>query len=126
LGLLYAEQGKLDEAEMMDKRALQGYEKALGRVNVARHRPALNTMWNLGYLFAIQGKLSEAKENYSRALAGFQALLGPSCKECQRLERNLASLYPKGKTTRFITSFLKISANTCWKIRATAQTFGWE
>src|ERR1700722_12378908 len=30
LGFLYADQGKLDEAEMMYQRALHGYEKALG------------------------------------------------------------------------------------------------
>ncbi|KAN0086424.1 hypothetical protein V8E54_000112 [Elaphomyces granulatus] len=30
LGLLYKSQGKLDEAEKMYRRALQGYEKAFG------------------------------------------------------------------------------------------------
>jgi hypothetical protein len=39
LGSLYADQGKLAEAEQMYERALQGYEKALGaRAHVdARH-----------------------------------------------------------------------------------------
>ena len=77
-GLLYKSQGRLDEAEKMYRRALQGYEKALGLENVTRYRPALDTMWNLGDLFAAQGRLDEAKEMYSRARAGFQTLLGPS------------------------------------------------
>jgi Tfp pilus assembly protein PilF len=52
LGVLsYKSHGKLDEAEMMFQRALQGYEKALGLENVARHRPAIKTIWNLGDLY---------------------------------------------------------------------------
>jgi hypothetical protein len=33
LGALYADQGKLDEAEEMDMRALKGYEKVLGNID---------------------------------------------------------------------------------------------
>ena len=75
----------------MYQRALQGKEKALGLENIARYRPALNTMWNLGHLFETQGHLDKAKEMYSRAHTGFQVLLGPSSNECQR-ERSIASL----------------------------------
>jgi len=92
LGILYKSQGKLDEAEKMYQRALQGYEKALGLENIARHRPALNTIWNLGELSAAQGYLDKAKEMYSRAFTGFQALLGSSSNECQLIERKIASL----------------------------------
>ncbi|KAN0070367.1 TPR-like protein [Elaphomyces granulatus] len=92
LGVLYADQGKLDEAEKMYQRALQGYEEALGLETVARYRPALNTMRNLGNLFATQGRLDEAKEMYSRACAGFRAVLGPSCNKCQALERSMILL----------------------------------
>src|SRR5882762_3106156 len=91
LGLLYKSQGKLDEAEKMYQRALQGYEKALGLENVTTYRPALNTMWNLGDLFAAQGHLDETKQMYSRARTGFQAILGPSSDECQELERRIAN-----------------------------------
>jgi tetratricopeptide (TPR) repeat protein len=102
LGLLYADRGKLDGAEKMYQRALQGYEKALGLENVARHRPALITIWNLGDLFAAQGHLDKAKEMYSRACTGFQALLGPSSNECQLLERDIASLdATQGKMKRY-------------------------
>ncbi|OXV05922.1 hypothetical protein Egran_06309 [Elaphomyces granulatus] len=94
LGILYADQGKLDEAEEMYQRALQGYEKAFSLENVARYQPALNTMWCLGELFATQGHLHEAKEMYSRAYTGFRAVLGPSSNKCQYLERRIASLDP--------------------------------
>ncbi|KAN0075668.1 HET domain containing protein [Elaphomyces granulatus] len=93
-GLLYKSQGKLDKAEKMYQRALQGYEKALGPENVARYRPALNTIRNLGDLFAAQGHLNEAKEMYSRARIGFQTLQGPSSHVCQQLDLSIASLDP--------------------------------
>jgi len=84
-------------------------------------------MWNLGIVFAMQGELSEAKENYCKALAGFQALLGPSSKECQFLERELAFLhFTQGKNTKFITPFVEILTNTHWKTRATAEAYGRE
>jgi tetratricopeptide (TPR) repeat protein len=47
LGLLYTDQGKLDEAEKMYQRALQEYEKALGCEQVNHYIPALNTMGKL-------------------------------------------------------------------------------
>ena len=73
----------------MYQQALQGFEKALGLDNVARYRPALNTMCNLGDLFAAQGHLDEAKGMYSRAYTGFKAVLGPSSDECQFIERSI-------------------------------------
>ena len=73
LGLLYADQGKLDEAEKMYQRALQGYEKALG----TEHTSTLNTVNNLGNLYADQGKLDEAEKMYQRALQGYEKALGP-------------------------------------------------
>jgi tetratricopeptide (TPR) repeat protein len=63
LGLLYADQGKLDEAEKMYQRALQEREKAWG----PDHTSTLNTVGNL---YANQGKLDEAEEMYQRALQG--------------------------------------------------------
>jgi tetratricopeptide (TPR) repeat protein len=52
LGLLYANQGKLDEAEKMYDQALRGYEAALGSVQVIIYGPALSTVNNLGNLYA--------------------------------------------------------------------------
>ncbi len=48
LGLLYADQGKMAEAEEMYMRALRGYEKAWGLECTS----TLDTVNNLGYLYA--------------------------------------------------------------------------
>src|SRR5207249_2038093 len=56
LGMLYAGQGKLADAEVMYSRALQGYEEALG----PKHTSTLVTVNNLGNLYKNQGKLAEA------------------------------------------------------------------
>jgi hypothetical protein len=47
LGLLYAGQGRLEDAETMYIRALAGYEKALG----PEHTSTLKTVNNLGILY---------------------------------------------------------------------------
>ena len=73
LGMLYADQGKLGEAEKMYQRALEGYEKALG----PEHTSTLDTVNNLGALYADQGKLGEAEKMYQRALEGYEKALGP-------------------------------------------------
>jgi Flp pilus assembly protein TadD len=56
LGILYKNQGKLDEAEEMYMRALKGTEKALG----VEHISTLGTVNNLGPLYKVQGGLMEA------------------------------------------------------------------
>src|SRR5438477_238119 len=73
LGMLYADQGKLGEAEKMYQRALEGYEKALG----PEHTSTLDTVNNLGLLYKSQGKLDEAEKMYQRALEGYEKALGP-------------------------------------------------
>ena len=60
LGILYANQDKLDEAEKMYQRAR---EKALG----PDHTSTLDTVNNLGILYMGQGKLDEAEKMYQRA-----------------------------------------------------------
>ncbi|KAK5219741.1 hypothetical protein LTR47_011450 [Exophiala xenobiotica] len=66
LGLLYADQGKLAEAEKMYIRALQGKDEALE----PDHTSTLATVNNLGNLYKVQGKLAEAEKMYVRALQG--------------------------------------------------------
>src|SRR5882762_2713739 len=73
LGDLYADQGKLDEAEKMYQRALQGEEKAWG----PDHTSTLDTVNNLGSLYKSQGKLDEAEKMYRRAQQGYEKALGP-------------------------------------------------
>ncbi|KAF3763155.1 hypothetical protein M406DRAFT_108502 [Cryphonectria parasitica EP155] len=86
LGLLYADQGKLQQAEDMYQRALRGYEKAWGSQHMMRHRSAINTTQNLGALLSLQGKLAEAQMLYIQAHASLEALVGPSHKDVQAIQ----------------------------------------
>ncbi|KAF2625508.1 FabD/lysophospholipase-like protein [Macroventuria anomochaeta] len=98
LGLLYADQGKLAEAEKMYQRALQGYKDALGDAHVRQYIPALNTLENVGDLYIEQGKHAEAQEAYSSALLGLQNVLGQSSERCERLQAKMHAL-PKPQTS---------------------------
>ncbi|KUJ15376.1 HET-domain-containing protein [Mollisia scopiformis] len=89
LGLLYANQSKLVEAEQMYKRALQGYEKAWG----LEHTSTLNTVNNLAILYKNQGKLVEAEQMYQRALQGYKKAWGPEHTSTLNTVNNLAALY---------------------------------
>ena len=88
LGVLYWNQGKVDEAEQMYERALAGLEKALG----AEHTSTLETVHNLGVLYRDQGKLDEAEQMYERALAGFEKILGQEHRRTLDACKGLASI----------------------------------
>jgi Tfp pilus assembly protein PilF len=68
LGDLYSNQGKMEEAEAIYRRALTPKEKAWG----AEHTSTLDTVNNLGFLYIDQGKIEEAEAMYQRALAGYR------------------------------------------------------
>ncbi len=89
LGLLYADQGKMEEAEAMYQRALKGFEKAWG----PEHTFMLNTVNNLGGLYAKQGKMKEAEVMYRRALKGREKAWGPEHTSTLDTVNNLANLY---------------------------------
>jgi tetratricopeptide (TPR) repeat protein len=89
LGNLYANQGKLAEAEAMYHRALQGKEEALG----PKHTSTLDTVNNLGSLYRDQGKLAEAEAMYHRALQGYEEALGPKHISTLQTVNNLGLLY---------------------------------
>ena len=75
-GVLYFHQDKIEEAETMFQRALEGLERALGSI----HPFTLAIVHNLATLYAKQGKLgrlAEAKVMYRRALEGYERALGP-------------------------------------------------
>ncbi|KAK3613372.1 hypothetical protein LTR56_027922, partial [Elasticomyces elasticus] len=57
LGLLYAGQGNLREAEAMYVRGLKGKDEAWG----VKHTSTLDTVNKLGNLYADQGKLKGAE-----------------------------------------------------------------
>ncbi|KAK8074024.1 hypothetical protein PG994_004923 [Apiospora phragmitis] len=63
--------GRMDEAETIYQRALQGYEKAWG----ADHTSTLSTVNNLGNLYSAQGRIDEAETMYQRALQGYEKAL---------------------------------------------------
>jgi tetratricopeptide (TPR) repeat protein len=89
IGLLYAEQGKLAEAEKMYEPVLRGYEEALG----PSHTSTLDTVNNISNLYARQGKLVEAEKMYKRALRGKEEALGPSHTSTLDIVNNLGNLY---------------------------------
>jgi tetratricopeptide (TPR) repeat protein len=89
LGALYADLGRLDEAEKMYQRALQGYEKAWG----PEHTSTLSTVNNLGNLYADLGRLDEAEKMYQRALQGYEKAWGPEHTSTLDTVNNLGNLY---------------------------------
>ncbi|RFU30805.1 hypothetical protein B7463_g5540, partial [Scytalidium lignicola] len=89
LGELFADQGKLYEAEKMHQRALQGRERTLG----TNHNLTLNTVNSLGLIYADQGKLDEAEKMYRRALQGRERTLGPDHASTLNTVSNLGRLY---------------------------------
>ena len=94
---LYANQGKLDEAETMYQRALQGKEKAWG----PDHASTLDTVNNLGNIYAMQGKLGEAEKMYQEALQGMEKACGPDHISALQMVNNLGNLYANlGNWTR--------------------------
>jgi tetratricopeptide (TPR) repeat protein len=88
LGNLYRRQGKLDKAEEMYARALEGREKALGR----DHTSTLHTVNNLGVLYRRQGKLDKVEDMYRRTFTGFEKTLGSEHAQCCHLRETLASV----------------------------------
>ena len=64
LGDLFADQGKLAEAEQIYQWVLQGKEIAWG----PDHTTTLDTVNNLGNLYKAQGRFVKAEQMYQRAL----------------------------------------------------------
>jgi Flp pilus assembly protein TadD len=62
LGILYADQGKLKEAEKIYHCAL---EVKKGKALVLDHTPTLSMISNLGFLYVHQGKLKETPYDHS-------------------------------------------------------------
>jgi tetratricopeptide (TPR) repeat protein len=92
LAALYADQGKLVEAEKLFQQALQRYEKALGADNATTYIPALNTIWGLGGLFNRRADWAKARTMYSKALVGYEKVVGPDHLRCKRLRDDLRAL----------------------------------
>ncbi|KAK3613079.1 hypothetical protein LTR22_028314, partial [Elasticomyces elasticus] len=67
------EQGQYKAAEEMNRRALKGYEKALG----PEHPSTLTSVSNLALVLKSQGKYEAAEEMNRRAFKGYEKALGP-------------------------------------------------
>jgi tetratricopeptide (TPR) repeat protein len=91
LGILYAIQGKLGEAERMFDRTLRGYE-ALSSVRIQQYLPALNTLQNMGDLYATRAESAKARAIYTRALSGLSSVLGASSERCMGLAAKIDAL----------------------------------
>ncbi|KAK9853410.1 hypothetical protein MYU51_006489 [Penicillium brevicompactum] len=89
LGYLWADQGRLQEAETMYVRALEGKEKAWGR----EHTETLDTVNNLGAIYTDQGRLQEAEAMFERALEGKEKAWGREHTETLDTVNNLGNLY---------------------------------
>ncbi|KAL6406436.1 Nucleoside phosphorylase [Ilyonectria robusta] len=89
LGILYTDQGRLQDAEAMYQRALDSKEKAWG----PDHISTLHTVNNLGSLYADQGRLQDAEAMYQRALHSKEKAWGPDHKSTLSTVNNLGNLY---------------------------------
>jgi tetratricopeptide (TPR) repeat protein len=92
LGALYKSLGRLDEAEKMYFRALQGYTKSLGQEAVKTYIPALNTTENMADLFRQTGRTQEAENLYEQALLGVEAVLGRTSNRYHKIAKRLDAL----------------------------------
>jgi tetratricopeptide (TPR) repeat protein len=95
LGILYADPGRLDEAEKMYQQALQGKEKAWG----PEHTSTLATVNNLAGIYTKLGRFDEAEKRFQRALRGYEKCLGYEHKQCCDLRAILAILATIGENT---------------------------
>ena len=95
LGDMFSDLGRLDEAEKMYQRALQGYEKTLGLETVKTYVPALNTTENLANLFRKADRFKEAEELYLRTIFGLESVYGHSNQRCQGVQEILNMLRDK-------------------------------
>jgi len=89
LGVLYSDQGKLEEANSIFQRALIDYEKAFGR----DYTSILTIINNLGNLYRDQGKLEKAESIYQRALIGYEKAFGRDYTFILNAVNNLGVLY---------------------------------
>ncbi|KAN0075132.1 P-loop containing nucleoside triphosphate hydrolase protein [Elaphomyces granulatus] len=91
LGVLYADQGKLDEAEKMYQRALQGFEKALGPGHTSTLESGHGQQ--LGYSLCGPGQAGRGREDVPAGTARIRKALGPGHTSTLLTVNNLGLLY---------------------------------
>ena len=83
-----AEQGNYNDAEQMDRRALDSKEKVLGK----EHPDTLTSVGNLASVLQYQGKYEEAEQMNRRVLDGREKVLGKEHPDTLTSVGNLASV----------------------------------
>ena len=81
-------QGKYEAAEEMNRRALEGREKALGK----EYPDTLTSVYRLAFLFHQQQQYEAASVLYQRASNGFEGVLGPKHPTIVACARHYSSL----------------------------------
>jgi tetratricopeptide (TPR) repeat protein len=89
LAMVYASQGKHEDAEALFKRALAIREKALG----AGHPDVAHALNALAIVYEKQGRYGDAEAHYKRALAIDEKALDPSHPDVSQILNNLAVVY---------------------------------
>jgi tetratricopeptide (TPR) repeat protein len=88
LAVVLAQHGRLDDAELEMRRALELRERLLGR----RHPAVADSHWNLGATLRRMNRLDEADAHYREALAIFSDTLGDESVEVGRIYNGLGAL----------------------------------
>lgn len=89
LGNLYTEYGRVDKAEKMYQRALEGYKNAWE----LWHPSKLHALYSLGVLYHRLQRLDEAEKMFRRALEGYEKTWGPEHTLTLDTVNNLGDLY---------------------------------
>ncbi|KAF3810747.1 hypothetical protein GCG54_00006655 [Colletotrichum gloeosporioides] len=91
LGELYSDQDRLDDANTMYERALQGLEKAVG----LHHKDTLAIINSLGLLYSKRGQQEVAQAMLERAVQGIEKLKGPDHPHTLTAIYNLGVIYAR-------------------------------
>ena len=86
--IILNKQNKLDEAELLYKRVLEGQEEMLG----SNHSYTLTTVNNLAFLLKTQGKINEAIPLFERELRGMEEIHGRNHPDTIYSAKNLVKL----------------------------------
>lgn len=87
--ILYSSQGRLQKAEAIYDRAVEGYEKARGE----GHPATLAIIGDLGMLYREQGRFYEAGAMCERALVAYEKMWGPEHRLTLAIVHNLCLIY---------------------------------
>lgn len=91
LRLLYADQGRLANAEAMYQRSVVGYENPLGTATTT-HIPYLSTLENYALLCEATRGLLDATSCHGNALSGIDVVFGTDSKRYASISRRIQKI----------------------------------